>query len=113
MNADNRKWWTLAAVASGLFMIMLDNTVVNVALPTIQRRLGARLPELEWIVSGYAMTFAALMLTGGKLADVLGRWRVFVAGLVVFSASSLACALAPTAGFLIGARIVRAAAPRS
>ena len=66
---ENRKWWTLGAVALGLFMIMLDNTVVNVALPTIQRDLGARLSELEWIVSGYALTFAALLLTGGKLAD--------------------------------------------
>ena len=107
ITAENRKWWTLGAVSFGLFMIMLDNTVVNVALPTIQRHLGARLSELEWIVSGYALTFAALMLTGGKLADLLGRRRVFVAGLTVFSASSLACALAPSAGFLIAARIVQ------
>src|SRR5215216_4877036 len=104
---DNRKWWTLAAVSFGLFMIMLDNTVVNVALPTIQRELGAGLSGLEWIVSGYALTFAALMLTGGKLADLLGRRRVFIAGLAVFAGSSLACALAPNAGFLIGARIVQ------
>jgi EmrB/QacA subfamily drug resistance transporter len=104
---DNRKWWTLAAVSFGLFMIMLDNTVVNVALPTIQRDLGARLSELEWIVSGYALTFAALMLTGGKLADLFGRRRVSVAGLAIFAGSSLACALAPSAGFLIGARVVQ------
>jgi len=104
---DNRKWWTLAAVSFGLFMIMLDNTVVNVALPAIQRDLGASLSGLEWIVSGYALTFAALMLTGGKLADLLGRRRVFVAGLAVFAGSSLACALAPSVGFLIGARIAQ------
>jgi EmrB/QacA subfamily drug resistance transporter len=103
----NRKWWTLAAVSLGLFMIMLDNTVVNVALPSIQRDLGARLSELEWIVSGYALAFAALLLTGGKLADLLGRRLVYVAGLVVFAGSSLACALAPSAGFLIGARAVQ------
>jgi EmrB/QacA subfamily drug resistance transporter len=109
VTAENRKWWTLAAVAFGLFMIMLDNTVVNVALPTIQRELGAGLSELEWIVSGYALTFAALMLTGGKLADLIGRRRVFVAGLAVFSGASLACALAPNAGFLIGARVVQGA----
>jgi EmrB/QacA subfamily drug resistance transporter len=109
LSSENRKWWTLAAVSFGLFMIMLDNTVVNVALPTIQRDLGARLPELEWIVSGYALTFAALMLTGGKLADLLGRRRVFVSGLAVFAGSSLACALAPSAGFLIGARVVQGA----
>ena len=109
MTIENRKWWTLGAVSFGLFMIMLDNTVVNVALPAIQRDLGAGLSQLEWIVSGYALTFAALMLTGGKLADLLGRRRVFVAGLTVFAASSLACALAPSAGFLIGARIVQGA----
>jgi len=109
MTAENRKWWTLAAVSFGLFMIMLDNTVVNVALPAIEHDLGAGLSQLEWIVSGYALTFAALMLTGGKLADLLGRRRVFVAGLAVFAGSSLACALAPSAGFLIGARIVQGA----
>ena len=70
---ENKKWWTLAAVSFGLFMIMLDNTVVNVALPSIQRDLGVGLSELEWIVSGYALTFAALMLIGGKLADAYGR----------------------------------------
>jgi len=107
VTAENRKWWTLGAVGFGLFMIMLDNTVVNVALPTIQRDLGAGLSELEWIVSGYALTFAALMLTGGKLADLFGRRRMFVTGLAVFAGSSLACALAPSAGFLIGARIVQ------
>src|ERR671924_390544 len=73
-----RKWWTLGAVAFGLFMIMLDNTVVNVALPAIQRDLGVGLSELEWIVAGYALTFAALMLTGGKVADFYGRRLVFV-----------------------------------
>jgi MFS family permease len=109
LTSENRKWWTLAAVGFGLFMIMLDNTVVNVALPTIQRELGAGLSQLEWIVSGYALTFAALMLTGGKLADLFGRRRVFVIGLAVFSGSSLACALAPNAGFLIGARVVQGA----
>ncbi len=62
---ENRKWLTLASVAFGLFMIMLDNTVVNVALPSIQRDLGADLSELEWIVTGYALTFASLMLVGG------------------------------------------------
>ena len=77
---ETRKWWTLAAVSFGLFMIMLDNTVVNVALPSIQRELGIGLSELEWIVTGYALSFAALMLTGGKLADMLGRRLIFVVG---------------------------------
>jgi EmrB/QacA subfamily drug resistance transporter len=104
---EHRRWWTLGAVSLGLFMIMLDNTVVNVALPSIQQSLGLSLSELEWIVAGYALTFAALMLTGGKLADLLGRRRVFVAGLVVFTAASLACGLAGSAEMLIGARVVQ------
>jgi EmrB/QacA subfamily drug resistance transporter len=107
VNDENRRWWTLAAVSLGLFMIMLDNTVVNVALPSIERDLGARLSELEWIVAGYALTFAALILTGGKLADLLGRRLIYMVGLVVFGGSSLACALAPSAEFLIGARVVQ------
>ncbi len=82
---ENKKWWTLAAVSFGLFMIMLDNTVVNVALPSIQRDLGVGLSELEWIVSGYALSFAALMLIGGKLADAYGRRLLFVVGIAVFT----------------------------
>ena len=107
LSPEHRKWWTLGAVTFGLFMIMLDNTAVNVALPSIQRDLGARLSELEWIVAGYALTFAALLLVGGKLADMFGRRLVFVVGLGIFTASSLACALAPNPQFLIGARIVQ------
>jgi EmrB/QacA subfamily drug resistance transporter len=106
---ENRKWWTLVAVAFGLFMIMLDNTVVNVALPAIQRDLGVGLSELEWIVAGYALTFAALMLTGGKLADLLGRRLIFVVGLAIFIGASLACGLADSGDVLIGARIVQGA----
>ena len=104
---ENRKWWTLGAVAFGLFMIMLDNTVVFVALDSIQKDLKIETSELEWIVNGYALTFAVLMLTGGKLADMLGRRRIFVVGLVIFTAASLACGLATGASFLIGARIVQ------
>jgi EmrB/QacA subfamily drug resistance transporter len=104
---ENRKWWTLFAVAFGLFMIMLDNTVVNVALQTIRRDLHMSLSSLEWIVTAYALTFAALLITGGKLADLYGRRRIFVVGLAIFTLSSLACGLAPSAGFLIGARTVQ------
>ena len=107
LDEANRKWLTLAAVAFGLFMIMLDNTVVNVALPSIQRDLGLGLSELEWIVTGYALTFAALMLTGGKLADLLGRRLIFVVGLAVFTLSSLFCGLADSGDVLIAARIVQ------
>src|SRR5262245_22316898 len=88
-------------------MIMLDNTVVNVALPSIQEDLGVNLSELEWIVTGYALTFAAFMLTGGKLADLLGRRLIFVVGLTIFTLSSLACGMAGSGEVLIGARIVQ------
>ena len=104
---ENRKWWTLAAVAFGLFMIMLDNTIVNVALPSIERDLHVSISELEWIVTAYALTFAALLITGGKLGDLYGRKLIFIVGIGIFTASSLACGLAPNAGFLIGARMVQ------
>src|SRR5580692_3376062 len=104
---ENRKWWTLAAVSFGLFMIMLDNTVVNVALPSIERSLHLKVSELEWVVAGYALTFGAFMLTGGKLADLFGRRAMFVTGLVIFTCASLACGLSGSADLLIGARVVQ------
>ena len=106
---ERRKWWTLAAVSFGLFMIMLDNTVVNVALPAIQEDLGADLSQLQWIVAGYALTFAALMLIGGKLADAFGRRLIFVVGSVIFTLASLWCGLSGTAEMLIVARVVQGA----
>src|SRR3954466_15897326 len=102
-----RKWWTLFAVAFGLFMIMLDNTVVNVALPSIREDLGISISELEWVVNGYALTFGVLLLSGGKLADMLGRRRIFIVGLVIFTASSFFCGFASSASVLIGARVVQ------
>jgi EmrB/QacA subfamily drug resistance transporter len=104
---ETRKWWTLLAVAFGLFMIMLDNTVVNVALPSIRADLGISISELEWVVNGYALTFGVLLLSGGKLADMLGRRRIFIVGLVIFTASSFFCGFANSAGVLIGARVVQ------
>jgi len=104
---DNRKWWTLVAVSFGLFMIMLDNTVVNVALPSIRADLGISISELEWVVNAYALTFGVLLLSGGKLADLLGRRRIFIIGLVIFTAASLWCGLAASAGSLIAARSVQ------
>jgi EmrB/QacA subfamily drug resistance transporter len=104
---ERRKWWTLAAVSFGLFMIMLDNTVVNVALPSIQADIGADLSELQWIVTGYALSFAALMLIGGKLADAYGRRLIFVVGILVFTGASLWCGLADSGNMLIVARIVQ------
>jgi EmrB/QacA subfamily drug resistance transporter len=101
---ENRKWWTLGALSFALFMIMLDNTVVNVALPSIQQSLDASLSGLEWVVNAYALTFAVLMLSGGKLADLLGRRRIFTLGLAVFTGASLACGLSETIGQLIAFR---------
>jgi EmrB/QacA subfamily drug resistance transporter len=106
---ERRKWWTLAAVSFGLFMIMLDNTVVNVALPAIQEDLGTGISELQWIVTGYALTFAALMLIGGKLADAYGRRLIFVVGILVFTGASLWCGLADSGNMLIAARVVQGA----
>lgn len=108
-SGERRKWWTLAAVAFGLFMIMLDNTVVNVALPSIQRDLGVSLSELEWVVAGYALTFAALMLIGGKLADMIGRRLIFIVGIAVFTFASLLCGLSDSGTMLIAARILQGA----
>src|SRR5262245_32126605 len=104
---ENRKWWTLGALSFALFMIMLDNTIVNVALPAIQSDLRIGTSELEWVVTAYALTFAVLLLTGGKLGDMYGRRRIFMIGLVIFTLSSLACGLASSAGELIGARAVQ------
>jgi len=107
VSESNRKWWTLGAVAFGLFMIMLDNTIVTVALPTIKRDLKLGISELEWIVTAYTLTFAAFILIGGKLADLLGRRFMFNVGLAIFTLSSLACGLAGDAVVLIGARAVQ------
>jgi EmrB/QacA subfamily drug resistance transporter len=101
----NHKWWTLFAMCFALFMIMLDNTVVNVALPSIQRSLNISNPEnLEWTVNAYVLTFAALILLGGKLGDRFGRKRIFLVGLAIFTIASAACALATTDSQLIAAR---------
>src|SRR5690348_3087608 len=88
-------------------MIMLDNTVVNVALPSIGRDLNVQLSSLEWVVTAYALTFAALLIAGGKLGDLMGRRRIFVIGIAISTLSSLACGLATTSGVLIGARAVQ------
>src|SRR5947199_164779 len=103
---QNRAWWTLVAVSFGLCLIMLDNTVVNVALPSIRADLGISVSELEWVVNAYALTFGVLLLTGGKLADLIGRRRIYITGLVIFTGSSLWCGLAAGATSLIAARTV-------
>jgi EmrB/QacA subfamily drug resistance transporter len=102
-----RKWWTLAAVSVATFMLLLDITVVNVALPSIRADLGASFSDLQWVIDAYALTLAALVLTAGSLADRLGRRRVFAAGLAIFTSASLLCALAPDATFLNLARALQ------
>jgi EmrB/QacA subfamily drug resistance transporter len=99
-----RNGWTLAIVSIGLFMVVLDNLVVNVALPSIHRDLGGSIQALEWTVSAYVLAYAVLLLTGAALGDRFGRKRAFIGGLALFTASSAAAALAPSTGLLIAAR---------
>ena len=102
-----RKWWTLIAVSVATFMLLLDITVVNVALPSIRDDLGGSFSDLQWVVDAYALTLAALVLTAGSLADRLGRRRLFKWGLAIFSGASLLCALAPDPTFLNAARALQ------
>src|ERR1700710_606728 len=92
---ENSRWWTLGAMCFALFMVMLDNTVVNVSLPSIQRDLHASLSALEWTVNAYTLTFAVLMVTGGRLGDIFRRRRMFLFGVVVFAISSAVIGFAP------------------
>jgi EmrB/QacA subfamily drug resistance transporter len=102
-----RNRWTLVAVGLATFMTYLDNNIVNVAIPDIQRELGLSTAGIEWVVSGYILTFAGLLLAGGRLADAFGRRRLFVIGLAVFTASSLFAGLATGATSLIAARALQ------
>jgi EmrB/QacA subfamily drug resistance transporter len=104
---DNRKWWTLGAMCFALFMIMLDNTVVNVALPTIQRDLQASISGLEWTINGYTLSFAVLLATGGRLGDIFGRRRMFLCGVVIFALSSATAGLAISSTDLVLSRVVQ------
>jgi EmrB/QacA subfamily drug resistance transporter len=105
---ENRvKWLTLGAMCFALFMMMLDNTVVNIALPTIQQKFNATTSALEWIVNGYTLSLAVLMVTMGKLGDIFGRKRVFLIGLTVFTAASFACGIAPNLGSLVFFRVLQ------
>ena len=110
--APNRKWWTLFAMCFALFMIMLDNTIVNVALPSIQRSLQTTPENLQWTVDAYILAFAVLILLCGKLGDRFGRKRMFLVGLTIFTLASAACALATSDSQLIAARVVQAQAVR-
>jgi EmrB/QacA subfamily drug resistance transporter len=107
MNEDNRRWWALGAMCFALFMIMLDNTVVNVALPSIQRSLHASTASLEWTVNAYTLSFAVLLVTGGRLGDLFGRRKMFLTGVVVFACSSAAIGFSPSDTWLVVWRAIQ------
>src|SRR5580700_987760 len=106
MNAARNRW-TLIAICAGTFMLLVDVTIVQVALPTIQRHLGASFTDLQWVIDAYALSLAALILTWGSISDRFGRKRVFIAGLTVFTASSLLCGLAQSITMLIWSRALQ------
>src|SRR3954451_9547161 len=101
------KWWTLVAVCLATFMLLLDVTIVNVALPSIERDLGSSFSDLQWVIDAYALTLAAFLLTAGSIADLVGRRRVFVAGVGLFTVASLLCGLAGTPLLLTLARALQ------
>jgi EmrB/QacA subfamily drug resistance transporter len=96
----DRKWWTLIAVCTGVFMLLLDVTIVNVALPQIEIAFKASLSDLQWVIDAYALTLAALLLTAGSISDLAGRRRVFATGIVVFTLGSALCGVAQSSLFL-------------
>jgi EmrB/QacA subfamily drug resistance transporter len=102
-----RNRWTLIAICAGTFMLLVDVTIVQVALPTIQRHLGASFTDLQWVIDAYALSLAALILTWGSISDRFGRKRVFIAGLTIFTASSLLCGLAQSINMLIWSRALQ------
>src|SRR5678815_1589502 len=104
---ENRKWFALALLSAVQFMVVLDIAIVNVALPSIKVDLGFSQENLQWVISAYALVFGGFLLLGGRAADVLGRRRVFLAGVVVFTLGSLLAGLAWSEASLIGARTLQ------
>src|SRR5437667_7487532 len=96
-----RKWWTLLAVCLGMLMLLVDITIVNVALPSVAKDLKASFSDLQWTIDAYALSLAALLLVAGSLGDRLGHKKIFGGGLVVFTVSSFLCGIAPDSVFLI------------
>ena len=105
--SDPKRWWALALLCSAYFMVILDVSIVNVALPSIQKDLHFSQGDLQWVLSAYALTFGGFLLLGGRAADMLGRRRVFMVGVALFTAASLACGLSSSEGMLIAARAVQ------
>src|ERR1700710_690212 len=98
------RWWTLVAVCLGTFMLLVDITIINVALPDIQRQIGASFSDLQWVIDAYALTLASLLLTTGSLADLYGRKKLYILGLAVFTLASLLCGVAASPLMLILSR---------
>src|ERR671916_582785 len=107
MAADRRQWLALCVLCVGMLMIVLDATIVNVALPSIQDDLGFSQNDLAWVVNAYLIAFGGLLLLSGRIGDLVGQRRIFLIGLAVFTAASLLCALAQSPGLLVGARFVQ------
>src|SRR3977135_3710834 len=107
MSASRRNGWTLGIVSVALFMTVLDNLVVSVALPSIRRELGASIQSLEWTVNAYVLAYAVLLLTGAALGDRFGRRRMFTFGIALFTLSSAAAAMSRSADLLIAARALQ------
>src|SRR5665213_254136 len=101
-----RRWLVLCVVLMGTFMAILDVAIVNVAIPSIRSDLGTSFGEIEFVLSAYTLTYACLLVTGGRLGDNYGRKLLFILGLVVFAAASAGCGLAPTTNALIAARAI-------
>src|SRR5215831_19096039 len=106
-SSDRRRWATLFVVCLAQLMIVLDVTIVNVALPSIQRELHFSQSNLTWVVNAFLVTFGSLLLLAGRLGDLVGRKRVFLAGVVTFTVASLLCGIAPSEGALIAARFLQ------
>ena len=106
---DPRRWLALAIVLTGSFMVNLDTTIVNVAIPAIERSLSASYAQIEWVLSGYQLAYGALLITGGRLGDLFGRKRLFIAGMIVFTVASVTCGIAPTPELLILSRVIQGA----
>src|SRR5205085_4878704 len=107
MLEGRKRWWALIVLCLGVLMIVLDTTIVNVALPSIREDLRFTETALVWVVNAYMLTFGGFLLLGGRLGDLLGHRRVFLFGIAAFTAASLACGLAASQTVLIGARAVQ------
>ena len=107
MRADSRKWFALAVICVAQFMVILDVSIVNVALPSIERGLHFSEQNLLWVLNAYALMFGGFLMLGGRVADKLGRRRVFITGVIVFTTASLFCGLATSTGWLVAARAVQ------